>query len=517
MTPSPDLLLWSLAAAYFPAAALAASLPLCPWRIARFASVLALAGALAAAGSALWRFVAGSGHPDAPGSVMALLVALLAWVIVRFSSRYLEGEPEQRRYATALLFTVAAVGVVVATDNLGVLIAAWIACSLGLHHLLTFYRDRRAAQVVAHKKFLVSRLAEICLVVAALLLFDEAGTLSLARIDAHAASLATLPWTLQVASVLIALAVILKSAQLPLHGWLIQVMEAPTPVSALLHAGIVNIGGFVLIRLAGLMSAALAANTLLVVFGGLTAVLAGLVMMTRISIKVRLAWSTCAQMGFMLMECGLGLYELAFLHLVAHSLYKAHAFLGAGDTVLDARERALAPSWRGASPRLTLLGGIAAVPFALALVGATVFLWQSLLPALRMPSVALPVLALGLAPLLWRAVADGVREALHGALRILGLVQLYVIWHLCFASLLPVAAAPALPLAAWAVTCLGALYLLQLWLAAFPRGAVSTRLYPAAYAGFYLDERFTRFAFRVWPVRLTPAAHGALASNHGIA
>ena len=105
---------------------------------------------------------------------------------------------------------------------------------------------------------------------------------------------------------LFVLAAVLKTALLPLHGWLIQVMEAPTPVSALLHAGVVNIGGFILIRLAELISLAPVAQVVLVVAGSLSAVLAGLVMLSRVSIKVRLAWSTCAQMGFMLAQCGLG-------------------------------------------------------------------------------------------------------------------------------------------------------------------------------------------------------------------
>ncbi len=113
-------------------------------------------------------------------------------------------------------------------------------------------------------------------------------------------------------------------------------MEAPTPVSALLHAGVVNMGGFVLLRVAELIGL-VPSQWLLVIVGSLTAVLAGMVMLTRISIKVRLAWSTCAQMGFMLMEIGLGLYELALLHLVAHSLYKAYAFLSSGEAVERAR------------------------------------------------------------------------------------------------------------------------------------------------------------------------------------
>ncbi len=147
--------------------------------------------------------------------------------------------------------------------------------------------------------------------------------------------------SLQASAVLLVMAVIFRTALLPVHGWLIQVMEAPTPVSALLHAGVVNLGGFVLMRFAPMLDQANAARILLLIFALATAVLAGIVMLTRISIKVRLAWSTVAQMGFMLLECALGLYTLAALHLIGHSLYKAHAFLSASEGVRDTRLQAL--------------------------------------------------------------------------------------------------------------------------------------------------------------------------------
>jgi NAD(P)H-quinone oxidoreductase subunit 5 len=303
---------------------------------------------------------------------------------------------------------------------------------------------------------------------------------------------------------LVALAVIFKSAQLPVHGWLIQVMEAPTPVSALLHAGVVNLGGFVLIRLAALLSAAPVAQAMLVVVGSLTAVLAGLVMMTRISIKVRLAWSTCAQMGFMLLECGLGLYELALLHLLAHSLYKAYAFLTAGEAVADARRRQLFPAGAAASPLRLLTARIAAAPLAMAAVWLSAIAWQPASPHAAVPAVVALIIGLGLAPLLWQ---NTWRAMLRGALAVLLLAQLYVGWHLAFSTLMKLPASPvATPLAAWVALCFVLLYGMQAWLLAFPGGRLSIALYPWAYAGFYLDERFTRLTFRIWPVQLPERA-----------
>ena len=110
-----------------------------------------------------------------------------------------------------------------------------------------------------------------------------------------------------VAAILLAITALIKCAQLPLHGWLIQVVEAPTPISALLHAGIINLGGFLLLSFAPLIAFSVDAQWVLLIIAGLSTLISALVMMTRISIKVKLAWSTCAQMGLMLIECALGL------------------------------------------------------------------------------------------------------------------------------------------------------------------------------------------------------------------
>ena len=273
--------------------------------------------------------------------VMLLLVSSLGAVIVRYSWTYLQGDPGLATYLRWLLLTLGAVTALVIANNLLAVALGWTATSLALHQVLTFYRDRTAALVAAHKKFLVSRLADGCLLACLALVHRDIGSFDLDRIAAWAGTHPELTPSLHIAAVLLVVAVALRSAQLPFHGWLIQVMEAPTPVSALLHAGVVNIGGFVLIRLAPWMAHAWIAQLLLVVIGLVSAIIAALVMTTRVSVKVTLAWSTCAQMGFMLVECGLGLWHLALLHLVAHSLYKAHAFLSAGTVVDDWRRHAL--------------------------------------------------------------------------------------------------------------------------------------------------------------------------------
>jgi len=139
------------------------------------------------------------------------------------------------------------------------------------------------------------------------------------------------------ATLLLAGAALLKSAQFPFHSWLPEVMETPTPVSALLHAGIINAGGFLIVRFADVMLLSAVSLHLLAIVGGFTALFGAVVMLTQTSIKVSLAWSTVAQMGFMMLQCGLGAFSLAVLHIVAHSLYKAHAFLSSGSVIDIAR------------------------------------------------------------------------------------------------------------------------------------------------------------------------------------
>jgi len=481
------------------------------WKVAKFTAGAALLAAITIVLTALiWGQFAAAAF-DTVGLTLALLVAVLGWVIINYSSRYLNGEPGQVRFIRAMLLTLTAVCVLVVSRNLLTIVLAWSVTSLGLHHLLTFYRERKAAQIVAHKKFLVSRLAEVALAVALLLVYQATGTLWLDDLKAYLATQESLPLSLHVSALLFALAATLKTAQLPLHGCLIQVMEAPTPVSALLHAGVVNMGGFVLIRLAELISLAPLAQALLVVVGSLTAVLAGLVMLTRISIKVRLAWSTCAQMGFMLMEIGLGLYELALLHLVAHSLYKAHAFLSAGETVRHARNSDLLWSARVVRAPLWYVG---AVVVSAALVFGSASVWQLLEPSLVLPPVALIIVAFGLAPLFWAEQGATYALLIRGAAKVIALTQLYLLWHLLFAGLAPAAANAAAPAVLWVLICFTVLYGTQVWLRSFPRGRFARSFYPWAYCGFYLDETFTRLTFRIWPVKFSPVQAQTLANRN---
>jgi NAD(P)H-quinone oxidoreductase subunit 5 len=469
------------------------------WRAARIASSAALLAALA---SLCALAATGSGQAfgfriDPVGGVVGALVTFIGWVIVRYSAPYLAGERGEAGYVRWLLATLAAVLLVVAANNLLLLALAWMATSLALHRLLTFFAERPAALATAHKKFVLGRVADLAMLTACALLAATYGTLRIDALLAEAATAGSPSWTAQAAVVLVVIAALLKCAQLPFHGWLIQVMEAPTPVSALLHAGVVNLGGFVLIRIAPLVAEVPLAAGLLVVVGTGTAVVAALVMTTRISIKVALAWSTCAQMGFMLLQCGLGLWEMALLHLVAHSLYKAHAFLGAGGKVRQTLVRQLAPATMPPTPGTQAVA--AATGLAMAAAAALSFgLRPDEQPALWVMGA---IVALALTPMLQRSPAGTVGAVgLRAAATAFALTCLYFALHLLLQGW--VAPADAVPAqAGWVPVALAfaLLYAVQSVLVARPQGAMATRLYPWFYGGLFLDERFSRVIFRRWP------------------
>ena len=473
------------------------------WRAARVGTALAVG--LAAASLVL---LALSGpliffglRADALGCIVLLLVSFIGWVITRYSQTYLGGDTGQARYARWLMATLAAVAVVVVTNNLAVLAAAWLATSLALQQLLTFFSTRPAALIAAHKKFLASRLGDVCLISGVVLIYWTLGSLQIDQVISKAQALPAFPLALQAAVFLVVVSALLKCAQLPVHGWLIQVMEAPTPVSALLHAGIVNLGGFLMIRLSPLVLDVGGAQTLLVVVGSLTAALAALVMMTRISVKVMLAWSTCAQMGFMLMQCGLGAYELALLHLVAHSMYKAHAFLAAGGAVEQARLKAMTAVQP--DPNLSMLA-VGAVS-GLVMVAAAGMLWGVAINQFSALWVLAAIVSLAIAPLL---TAQALRlKGLWPLGMMLGAFAVafaYFALHHVFGWFVDAAKVGNTHTfnLVWVVVCFVLLFALQSLILARPHGAVASRLYPWFYAGLYLDEWFTRATFRIWPAKL---------------
>lgn len=391
---------------------------------------------------------------DLISATLLALIGFIGAVVLRFSRTYLDGESRQGAFLGFMALTLAAVMALVTAGDLITLAVGWIATSLFLHQLLLFYPERPGAQRAARKKFLTARLGDASLLAALWLLWSQHGTTDIATILASADGGDA--W----AAGFLALAAVLKSAQFPTHGWLTEVMETPTPVSALLHAGVINAGGFLLIRFADVMLTAPAVMAVLVMIGGFTALFGGLVMLTQPAVKTSLAWSTVGQMGFMVLQCGLGLFALALLHIVAHSLYKAHAFLSSGGAV--DRVAAIKRPGPVAIPQLGAVtrAFVVALGIYVAMYAATG--WAFGFDSKSPQSVALgAILIFGIAYLFAQGFADTAPKALTRSMALYALLAsgayfaLQTITEALYAGTLPATPAPG-PLE-WALLVLAIL------------------------------------------------------------
>lgn len=311
---------------------------------------------------------------DAVSILMLSMIALLGFIVMRYSLNYLDGDARQGVFIGRLAATIASVQLLVLSGNLALLFISWMLTSMSLHRLLVFYRERPGAIIAARKKFIVARLGDTCLLAACVILYSQFGTGNIEGIfQAIKTSLAegTAMVGIEAAALLLAAAAMLKSAQFPTHGWLVEVMETPTPVSALLHAGLLNAGPFLIIRMAYVMEASTYAPVVLIVLGGFTALFASVVFLTQTSVKTALGYSSVAHMGFSIMVCGFGVYPAAMLHLVAHSFYKAHSFLSSGSTIDLVRAAKVTGGKRIGSPFKIVLG----IVTALVLYLGYAFIW----------------------------------------------------------------------------------------------------------------------------------------------
>jgi uncharacterized protein YbcC (UPF0753/DUF2309 family)/NADH:ubiquinone oxidoreductase subunit 5 (subunit L)/multisubunit Na+/H+ antiporter MnhA subunit len=454
-----------------------------------------LAGSLPGAGA-----LGFSVRVDGLGAIMLALVAALGAVVVDFSRNYLDGDPRRAVFLGDLALTVACVMLLVMAGSLVQLAVMWSASSLALHRLLLFYPGRPGAVVAARKKFVVARAGDVCLVAASLLLVRAFRTADIGTLAERAAAVAhsgQVPGSVHLAAALIVLSAALKAAQFPGHGWLVEMNETPTPVSALLHAGILNGGTFLVVRLAHVVQLSPLALGLLVVIGGFTAIVSSVTMATEARVKVALGYSSSAHMGFMLLLCGIGAYTVAIVHLVAHSFYKAHAFLSSGSAVDVARASAVPPEedqGSAGSMLVCLVAAGALVTGVGALVGVSVGASStSLLLAL--------VLGLGLAQLLNQATRGGFtlavvrRSALAAAATALSFFALERVGAIAVGGSSPPAAPPAPAIVGLAFAVVAGFVVVSL-LQAGPWHRASSRFFSAAYVhvhnGLYANVYFDR-------------------------
>lgn len=286
--------------------------------------------------------------------VMMVLIATVSTVIHVYSRRYLHGDPGYARFYGLLSFMTFTILSLVSSGNLLMLFLFWQLLSWVLYLLLAFNYSHPPAYRYARKTLLVHRLGDISFLCGLLLTWKYFGTLEfmeLFRLTAEQSPTLTLDFgpslevdVILVICFLIFIGAMAKSAQFPLHVWLPDTMDSPTPVSALMHAGIINAGGFLLNRLAPLYALSPSILHFVFVVGVITVLLGASMMLVQNDIKKTLGFSTMGQMGYMIMECGLGAFALAIFHLIAHGLFKASLFLGAGSVIQSARQEPKFPA-----------------------------------------------------------------------------------------------------------------------------------------------------------------------------
>jgi len=293
---------------------------------------------------------------DRLSAIMMVLITSVSTVIHVYSIRYLEGDSGYARFFALLSFITFVILALVSSPNLFMLFVFWQLLSWALYLILAFNYSNKPACQNAFKTYFVHRVGDISFLLGIFLAYKYFGTLEFTELFKAAAEkpqmISLFSGMLDISAVtaialLIFVGAMAKSSQFPLHVWLPDTMDSPTPVSALMHAGIINAGGFLLNRLAPFY--VLSPNTLHIVFviGVLTVLLGASMMLAQNDIKKMLGFSTMGQMGYMIMECGLGAFALAIFHLIAHGLFKASLFLGAGQGIHSSREEPKSPHSSG--------------------------------------------------------------------------------------------------------------------------------------------------------------------------
>jgi NADH-quinone oxidoreductase subunit L len=267
-------------------------------------------------------------------AILVPYVAILGLVIRKYSTKYMWDEPGYKRFFILLNFIFSAIYLLVMSNNLIVLTIAWQLMSIALYLLITFNVESKSAIKNGGWTMLTHKLADLFFIIAVVLTYQTFDTFNLTELS-HI-------WTntyeqqlpvdsmVYVIGFLFLFAAMMKSAIMPFHLWLPYTSEAPTPVSALMHAGVVNVGGILLNKMAFLLLLTPAVLNVAFVMGLITAVVASILMLAVSDIKRSLGYSTVGQMGYMIMEIGLGAFSLAIYHLMVHGIFKASLFLDSG-------------------------------------------------------------------------------------------------------------------------------------------------------------------------------------------
>ena len=263
---------------------------------------------------------------------MMLIITGVGSLILLYSTEYMGHDRDYRRFFAEMSFFVFAMLLLVEAANFLFLIVGWALVGLASYLLIGYYYERPSAVAAAKKAFVVNVIGDVGMVLAAVLLIRELGTLDYGQVFSSAPQgLGQGTGVAEAVALLLFVGAAAKSAQIPLHTWLPDAMEGPTPVSALIHAAtMVTAGVYMIVRCNVLYELAPYAGDIVAVIGTLTLFVAATIAFVQEDIKRVLAWSTVSQIGYMIMAAGLGLYGDAMFHLLTHAFFKALLFLAVG-------------------------------------------------------------------------------------------------------------------------------------------------------------------------------------------
>ena len=267
--------------------------------------------------------------------LMISMVTLISMLVHIFSLEYMKGDKRFNRYYAYLgIFTFSMTGIVF-THNILMMYVFWELVGLSSYLLIGFWFEKKSASDAGKKAFIVNRIGDIGMFAGILILFTTYHTFTFQQIFNQIAA-GHLPFNsgfwLTVTGILIFAGAIGKSAQFPLHVWLPDAMEGPTPVSALIHAAtMVAAGVYLVIRIFPILTGD--AMLFIATIGALSAFIPATIAITQNDIKKVLAYSTISQLGYMILSLGVGAYAFAFFHLITHAFFKALLFLGSGSVI----------------------------------------------------------------------------------------------------------------------------------------------------------------------------------------
>ena len=302
--------------------------------------------------------------------VMLLIVTGVGSLIHIYSLGYMRGDAGKSRYFAALsLFMFAMLGIVLA-NNFVMMFIFWELVGFTSYVLIGHWFERNSAAEAAKKAFITTRIGDIGFMIGILMVWMASGSVVFDDIVAHLSKISSNPTYLTIAALLIFCGAIGKSAQFPLHVWLPDAMEGPTPVSALIHAAtMVAAGVYLVVRVSFLIQASQTALLVIAWIGTITALLGGLLATQQSDIKRILAYSTISQLGYMVMAVGLTSNEAAMFHLFTHAFFKALLFLAAGSIIVSLHHEQNIWKMGGLAPKLKItfatffVGGLALIGF----------------------------------------------------------------------------------------------------------------------------------------------------------